>query len=139
MLPFPPRIRRITFMSRTSRTVVLSSLILACVTAQGFAGPTNLTVAADGSGQFRTIQEAIMAVPAGSRTNPVLIHIKPGHYKELVYVQREKRFFHLLGEDPEKTVLTYDLNANLPGLDGKPIGTFRTPSTTVDADDFTAE
>jgi pectinesterase len=27
----------------------------------------------------------------------------------------------------------------MPGSDGKPIGTFRTPSTTIDADDFTAE
>jgi len=104
----------------------------------GFAA-TNLLVAADGTGQFKTLQAAIMAVPAGSATNPVLIHIKSGTYKELVYIQHEKRFFHLLGEDPEKTVLTYDLHAGMTGADGKPIGTFRTPSTTIDADDFTAE
>ena len=36
-------------------------------------------------------------------------------------------------------MLTFDLHANLTGLDGKPIGTFRTPSTVIDADDFTAE
>ena len=35
--------------------------------------------------------------------------------------------------------MTYDLNANLKGLDGKPIGTFHTPTVTIDADDFTAE
>jgi pectinesterase len=102
-------------------------------------GQTNLVVAADGTGQFKTVQEAVMAVPAGSPTNPVIIHIKPGVYKELIYVQREKRFFHLVGDDPEKTVLTQGLYASVPGPDGKPIGTFRTPSTTVDADDFTAE
>ena len=28
----------------------------------------------------------------------------------------------------------YNLNANLVGLDGKPIGTFRTPTTYIDAD-----
>ncbi len=100
---------------------------------------TNLFVAADGSAQFKTVQEAVMAVPAGSATNPVIIHIKPGIYKELIYVQHEKRFFRFLGEDAEKTVLTFDLHANLKGLDGKPIGTFRTPSTVIDADDFTAE
>jgi pectinesterase len=100
---------------------------------------TNLGVAADGSARFRTVQEAVMAVPAGSATNRVLIHISPGTYKELIYVQREKRFFHLIGDGPQTTVLTYDLNANLPGPDGKPIGTFRTASTVVDADDFTAE
>ncbi len=100
---------------------------------------TNLTVASDGSGQFKTVQEAVMAVPSGSATNPVIIHIRPGVYKELVYVQREKRFFHLIGDDPEKTVLTYNLYANVKGPDGRPIGTFRTPSTQIDADDFTAE
>ncbi len=98
---------------------------------------TNITVALDGSGQFKTVQEAIMSVPAGSPTNPVVIHIKPGVYKELIYIQHEKRFFHLVGEDAAKTILTYDLHANIVGKDGKPIGTFRTPSTLIDADDFT--
>src|ERR1051325_2661204 len=100
---------------------------------------TDLFVAADGSEKFKTVQDAVMAVPAGSATNPVFIHIKPGTYKELIYVQREKRFFHLVGEDAEKTILTYDLNANPPGRDGKQLGTFRTPSTYIDAEDFTAE
>lgn len=100
---------------------------------------TELVVAADGSARYKTVQEAVMAVPAGSAANPVIIRIKPGVYKELIYVQREKRFFKLIGENAEKTVLTYDLNANLIGKDGKPIGTFRTPSTMIDADDFTAE
>ncbi len=100
---------------------------------------TNLVVAADGSGQFKTVQQAIMAVPAGSAANPVFIRLKPGIYKELIYVQREKRFFHLVGEDASKTVLTYDLNARMPGPDGKELGTFRTASTVIDADDFTAE
>ncbi|PYS49348.1 MAG: pectin esterase [Acidobacteria bacterium] len=100
---------------------------------------TELFVAADGSAKYKSVQEAIMAVPAGTHDNPVIIHIKPGTYKELIYIQREKRFFRLVGENALKTILTYDLNANLTGRDGKPIGTFRTPSTQIDADDFTAE
>lgn len=103
------------------------------------AGTIDLIVAADGSGQYKTVQEAIMAIPAGSPANPVIIHIKPGVYKELIYIQHEKRFFKLVGEDPEKTVLTFNLHANMTGADGKPIGTFRTPSAVIDADDFTAE
>ena len=63
---------------------------------------TNLLVAQDGSGQFRSVQAAIMSVPAGSATSPVVIRIKPGTYKESIYVQREKRFLRLLGEDAEK-------------------------------------
>lgn len=100
---------------------------------------TNLFVAADGRAPFKTVQEAIMAVPSGSRENPVVIHIAPGIYKELIYVQREKSFFKLVGENPANTILTFNLNANLNGADGQPIGTFRTPSTTIDADNFTAE
>jgi pectinesterase len=113
--------------------------VLFVAEAEGKTVATNLVVAPDGSGQFKTVQEAVMAVPAGTAERPVVIHIKPGRYRELVYVQREKRFFHLVGEAAERTVLTYDLNANVPGADGKPMGTFRTPSTIIDADDFTAE
>lgn len=98
-----------------------------------------IVVAQDGSGQFTNLQAAIMSVPMGFATNPVVIRIKPGTYREVIYIQREKRFFHLIGEDAEKTVLTYNLNANLTGPDGKPIGTFRTPSVQIDAEDFTAE
>ena len=117
---------------------LLAGLVLASFVARAVAD-TNLMVAADGTGQYKTLQEAVMVVPAGSPSNHVFIHIKPGTYKELVYVQREKRFFHLVGENAEKTIITFDLNANMNGPSGKPIGTFRTPSTQVDADDFTAE
>lgn len=110
---------------------------LSASAAQG--APVELVVAADGSAKYRTVQEAVMAVPAGTHDSPVIIRIKPGTYKELVYVQREKRFFKLVGEDAARTVITFDLNANLKGLDGKPIGTFRTPTVQIDADDFTAE
>jgi len=125
-------------------TVVLifSALSLGCrsvVPAQAAVKPVNLVVAADGSGQFTNVQAAIMSIAAGARTNPVVIHIKPGTYKELIYVQREKRFFRLVGEDPATTVITYDLYAGLTNFDGKPIGTFRTPTALIDADDFTAE
>ncbi|MCA1619253.1 MAG: pectin esterase [Acidobacteria bacterium] len=122
------------------RFATLALLLLVGLTAGEAKGaPVELVVAADGSAKYRTIQEAVMAVPAGTADSPVIIRIKPGTYKELVYVQREKRFFHFVGEDAAKTVITYDLNANLKGLDGKPIGTFRTPTVQIDADDFTAE
>lgn len=100
---------------------------------------TEVIVAQDGSGKFTNVQDAIMSVPMGFATNPVVIRIKPGTYKEQIYIQREKRFFHLIGEDAEKTILTFDLNANIVGPAGKPIGTFRTPSVYIDAEDFTAE
>jgi pectinesterase len=117
-------------------------LVILCLAAGARgtqAAPVELVVAADGSAKYKTIQEAVMAVPAGTADSPVVIRIKPGTYKEVVYVQREKRFFRLVGEDASKTIITFNLNANLVGLDGKPIGTFRTPTAQIDADDFTAE
>jgi pectinesterase len=128
---------------RAYRLLALLCLYLFCSGAFARAGtietPINITVALDGSGQFKSVQEAIMSVPAGSPAKPVVIHIKPGIYKELIYLQHEKRFFRLVGENAEKTILTSDLNANLIGLDKKPIGTFRTPSAVFDADDLSFE
>jgi pectinesterase len=118
---------------------LFASLITMICWPSVFGSQTDLVVALDGSGQFKSVQDAIMSVPAGSAASPVVIHIKPGTYKELIYIQHEKRFFHLVGEDAEKTILTFDLQANMIGPNGKPMGTFRTPSTVIDADDFTAE
>jgi len=112
---------------------------LAASVQQTAGAQTELVVAADGSARYKTVQEAIAAAPTGTRANPVIIHIKPGIYKELIYVQREKRFVRLIGEDAARTVLTYGLHANMTGLDGKPIGTFRTPTAVIDADDFIVE
>lgn len=124
------------------KAVMLVVVWLLPVTAMAGSGsiePTELVVAADGSRQFKTVQEAINAASPGTEANPTVIRIKAGVYKEQVQVSREKRFLCLIGEDAHTTLLTYDLLANAVGQDGKPLGTFRTPSTLVDADDFTAE
>jgi pectinesterase len=100
---------------------------------------TNLVVSATGDGAFKSVQDAVMAVPSGAASNCVVIRIRPGTYQELVYVQREKRFFRLVGDDPLTTVIRFNLHANLPGADGRPLGTFRTATAVIDADDFIAE
>jgi pectinesterase len=129
------------FASRTKSSLVLGLLICLIAGAHRvLAAQTTLVVAADGTGQYKTVQEAINAVPqTTSPANPAVIRVKPGTYKELLYIQREKHFVRLIGDDAAQTVLTYDLNANLTGPNGKPIGTFRTASTVIDADDFTVE
>lgn len=121
-------------LNRLHFSIGLLFLSLAAACAQ-----TNLYVAADGSAAFKSVQAAIMAVPSGSRENPVVIHIAPGTYHELIYVQREKSFFRLVGENPTNTILSFNLYAGITNAEGKPIGTFKTPSTTIDADDFSAE
>jgi pectinesterase len=100
----------------------------------------NAIVAADGGADYTTVQDAINAVPQNTRAERRwVIFVRAGTYRELVYVQREKRFVTLVGEDPLRTTITYDLDATRIGLDGKPIGTFRTPTVVIDADDFAAE
>src|SRR5450756_252336 len=106
---------------------------LLCLLAAKSPAETNLFVAADGSAPFHTVQSAIMSVPSGSRENPVVIHIAPGTYQELIYIQREKCFFKLVGANPTNTVLSFNLYAGITNVGGKPIGTFKTPSTTIDA------
>ena len=97
-------------------------------------------VASDGSGQYFSIQDAINASPQScSAASPWTIRVKPGNYHEVVYVQREKHHVRLLGENPATTTLTFGLYASMPGSDGKPLGTFHTPTLWVDADDFTVE
>ena len=97
-------------------------------------------VAADGSGQYTTVQAAINAAPQNTTPDNVwTILVKPGVYREVVYIQREKRHMRLIGEDAATTVITYDLRAGTIGPDGQAIGTFRTPTVQIDADDFTVE
>jgi len=125
-------------------TSFLLAIFLSAATTTTAAAPStsDTVVAADGSGQFKTVQDAVNAAPQlTSRDRPWTILIKPGIYRELVYIQREKRFITLRGgdEDASKTVITYDLRASMQGLDGQKIGTFRTPTVYIDADDFSCE
>ena len=66
-------------------------------------------VAADGTGNYRTIQDAIDAAPA-SRIAPWLIFVKNGEYEELVTIPQNKPFIHLIGQDKEKTIIKYLIN-----------------------------
>ncbi len=115
------------------------SVLVACFCAANVFAQTNLFVAADGSAPFKSVQSAIMSVPMGTRENPVVIHVAPGTYQELIYIQREKRFFKLVGQNATNTIVSFNLYAGITNAEGKPIGTFKTPSTTIDADDFTAD
>jgi pectinesterase len=125
----------------TAAVVALVCLApVARVAADQPPADASATVAADGSGQYTSVQEAINAAPqTSSAASPWIIRVKPGTYNERVYVQREKHFVRLIGEDPAKTVISFGLFASMPGPDGKPMGTFHTPTVWIDADNFTVE
>ena len=96
-------------------------------------------VASDGSGQYTSVRAAVDACPQITKDDGKrwTILVKPGTYKELVYVQREKRFVSIVGADARTTVLTFDVSSGVLGPDGKAVGTYRTPTLEIDADDFT--
>ena len=82
--------------------------------AAGPANPAALTVAADGSGDFTTVQGAIDSVPVGN-TQRVVITVKKGNYNELVYIGATRPFITIHGEDRALTVVGYANNNNLNG------------------------
>ncbi|MEU6431844.1 pectinesterase family protein [Microbispora sp. NPDC046973] len=54
------------------------------------------TVAADGTGRYRTVQAAVDAVPANNGSR-VVITIKPGTYREIVTIPADKPYITLQG------------------------------------------
>jgi pectinesterase inhibitor-like protein len=67
----------------------------------------NAVVAADGSGNFKTITEAINAVP-GSYDGRYVIYVKAGTYKEYVTVPKNMANVFMYGDGPTRTVVTGD-------------------------------
>ncbi len=93
-------------------------------------------VAPDGSGDFKTVQEAVSAVPSDNSA-PKIIFIKPGTYKEKLHITSPE--IHLLGQEAEKTILTFDDFARRPNAAGRNMGTSGSASVTIRAAGFNAE
>lgn len=74
-------------------------------------GTAAVTVAADGSGDFTTVQGALDFVPAGN-TRRTTITVRRGTYREINYLGAAKPFVTLRGEDRAGTVIAYANNAN---------------------------
>ena len=102
------------------------------VTAQQTRYTDVIVVAADGTGDSRTVQQAIDRIP-DNNDHRIVIHIKPGVYHEQIRVSSGQRSVTFRGEDPKKTVLTYNLSAQQAGNTRLAFSTF------VNADDFRAE
>lgn len=77
------------------------------------AAANRITVAGDGSGDFKTIQEAIAAAPANS-DDRIVIHVKPGTYSGPFVVPKNKPNILLQGDDATTTILTWDRNVRDP-------------------------
>ncbi len=93
-------------------------------------------VAKDGSGDFKTVQEAIDAVP-DFRKKVTRIYICKGVYKEKIVIAQSKQLVALYGEDG--AVLSYDDHANTLNAFGEKKGTSGSSSIYIYGSDFYAE
>lgn len=69
--------------------------------------PASFTVAQDGSGSFKTIQEAVNAFRDHSQVR-VTLYIKNGVYAEKLVIPSWKPNLHLIGESREGVIITGD-------------------------------
>jgi pectinesterase len=97
----------------------------------------DFVVAQDGSGDFKTVQEAINAVP-DFRKNPTTILIRKGTYKEKLVLAASKTNVKLTGEDVLTTILTNDDFATKKNRFGEEMGTTGSSTFFVFGDDFSA-
>ncbi|KAL5783820.1 hypothetical protein ACOSP7_008849 [Xanthoceras sorbifolium] len=81
------------------------------------AQTANVTVALDGTGNFRSIGEAVSAIPNNSESC-FYIYVKKGIYKEYVYFGPEKRNITLFEDGINQTIITSD-RSNHSGYDIK--------------------
>jgi pectin methylesterase-like acyl-CoA thioesterase len=88
-----------------------------------------VTVAADGSGDYQTVQAGVDALKANGGT----VRIKPGVYREVVHIGKPHVHLQGLGDDAAQVVIVYSNNAGRSG------GTFRSATAFVTGDDFHAE
>ena len=125
-------------------------IFLACSVLCGYAQqvptaqyPKDITVAQDGSGNYKTIQEAVNAVRDLSQER-VTIHIKPGIYREKLVIPSWKTNIALIGESSANTIITNNdfSGKDFPGgTDSRGLNkysTFNSYTVLVEGDDFYA-
>ncbi|MGW6055213.1 pectinesterase family protein [Streptomyces sp. NPDC055189] len=108
--------------------------------AAGTAAAATLTVAKDGSAQYRTVQSAIDAIPPDNPSRAT-VSIAPGTYREPVKIPSTKPHVTLQGTGGSRkdTVIVYDNAAGTPKPDGSgTYGTSGSATVAAEADDFQA-
>ncbi len=117
--------------------LLLPVLVCAACCGNPKAGKGVITVAADGSGDYRTLTEAFGAVPEKSGTWTV-IRVKPGIYKEKVVLPVYRNKVRIVGENPENTVISWnDHTGKVVG--GDTIHTYTSYTFSIQSDDVIVE
>ncbi|MBN2546048.1 MAG: pectin methylesterase [Spirochaetes bacterium] len=95
-----------------------------------------MIVSKDSSGDFDSIQKAIDSI-SDKKNNNIEIFIKNGTYYEKIFI--DKPFIKLIGEDKDKTIITYNDNAFKTFPDGSKYLTFNSYSFFIGRNNFIAE
>ncbi|WP_163707760.1 pectinesterase family protein [Mangrovibacterium lignilyticum] len=111
--------------------------LMACLMVEAQSLKADFIVDPSGEGDFKTVQEAIDAVP-DFRKNETVIFIKNGTYKEKLVLPTSKRQVTFIGEDKMKTIITYDDYAQKKNIFGEEKGTTGSSGFFIFADDFKA-
>ncbi|MGB9810097.1 MAG: pectinesterase family protein, partial [Caldanaerobacter sp.] len=98
----------------------------------------DLVVSKAGDGDFKTVQEAIDAVP-DFRKEITTIFIENGVYKEKLVLPASKNWVTFIGESVENTIITNDDFASKKNRFGEEMGTTGSSGFYVFGSDFTAE
>jgi pectinesterase len=119
---------------------LLCLFALCCATqmqAQTAIDSFDFVVAIDGSGDFRSVQEAIDAVPP-LRKKRTTIFIKKGIYKEKLLLPPTASDVTFVGESVLETILTFDDFASRKNRFGEEMGTSSSSSFFIFGDGFEA-
>lgn len=112
--------------------VAMAMTAITGMAASLYDNPDTIVVSRDGTGQFRTVDEAIEVCRAFMDYHKV-IYVKNGTYKEKLVIPAWLQNIEICGESKEGTIITWDDHANIkiPGTD-RNMGTFRTYTVKVD-------
>ncbi len=109
---------------------ILLILTIACMgISQLYA--YDVVVAKDGSGDYTTLQEAILSIRDYVPERKT-IFVKNGIYKEKVVIPANKCNISIVGESMDETIITYNDHAKINDM-----GTFRSYSFKVEGDNIT--
>lgn len=100
----------------------------------GYSGSPDAVSA--GAPTFGTISDALAFVPTDN-SRPFRILIKNGRYYEKIAVN--KAHVQFIGEDQDRTIITFDAAADTPGPDGRVYGTQGCATLLIAAPNFRAE
>ncbi len=114
-----------------------TTILFAIIALQAIAHQ-KIIVSQDAKSKYKTVQSAIDAIPFNNK-KVVTIFIKNGIYKERVVVDTRKDFINLIGEDKDKTIITFNNHKGVKLDNGDTLNTWTCASFFVYADNFYAE